>query len=263
MRSAARPSRREFTGVNYYPFHIGDYSAHTAHLEPMEDLAYRRMLDLYYRTECPLPVSVEDIARLIRLKDEKAAIRDVLNEFFSQSEEGWRHGRCDEEISTAQDKRSKAAKSAAKRWESERSANAMRTHSEGNAPNPNPNPKEDIEPTVLVDTASPRQPACPVSELVSLYHKHLPMLPRVEVMNAGRRKSIAARWKEVISDPDIRKSDDIRAAALEWFDWYFSHAARSKFLTGRDKDWRADFDFLVTQSKFAKVVEGSYHNEST
>ena len=50
--------------MNYYPFHLGDYAAHTAHLEPMEDLAYRRMLDLYYRTEKPLPLDTAEIARL-------------------------------------------------------------------------------------------------------------------------------------------------------------------------------------------------------
>jgi uncharacterized protein YdaU (DUF1376 family) len=44
--------------MNYYPFHVGDYAAHTAHLEPMEDLAYRRMLDAYYLRESPLPVDV-------------------------------------------------------------------------------------------------------------------------------------------------------------------------------------------------------------
>ena len=37
--------------MNYYPFHLGDYAARTAHLEPMEDLAYRRLLDLYYLGE--------------------------------------------------------------------------------------------------------------------------------------------------------------------------------------------------------------------
>ncbi|RPP48164.1 hypothetical protein IPC1156_32430, partial [Pseudomonas aeruginosa] len=34
--------------MNFYPFHPGDYMLRTAHLEPLEDLAYRRLLDLYY-----------------------------------------------------------------------------------------------------------------------------------------------------------------------------------------------------------------------
>ena len=85
------------------------------------------------------------------------------------------------------------------------------------------------------------------------------MLPRVELLNDARRKHIAARWAEVIADPEIAQSSDPKAEGLAWFAWYFGHAASSDFLTGKAKDWRADFDFLLTPSKFAKVAEGSYH----
>ena len=115
---------------------------------------------------------------------------------------------------------------------------------------------------VYVETGKPsRQPACPTDELVSLYHKHLPMLPHVEVLNTSRKRAISARWHEVLSDCDIRKEPDSRSAALDWFDWFFGHCVKSKFLTGKAKDWRADFDFLMSANKFAKIVEGSYHKE--
>lgn len=100
---------------------------------------------------------------------------------------------------------------------------------------------------------------CPTDAIVSMYHDKLPMLPRVEVVSESRRRAVSARWREVISDPQIRKSAVPKTAAMEWFDWYFEHASKSNFLTGRAKDWRADFDFLMTPSKFAKVVEGHYH----
>lgn len=87
------------------------------------------------------------------------------------------------------------------------------------------------------------------------------MLPRVEVVNDSRRRALSARWRDVVTDGDIRKTADPRSAALEWFGWFFSHAARSAFLTGKAKEWRADFDFLMSPTKFAKVVEGSYHKE--
>ena len=48
--------------MNYYPFHIGDYISHTSHLSDAEDLAYRRMIDLYYQTEEPF----KDIAWVAR-----------------------------------------------------------------------------------------------------------------------------------------------------------------------------------------------------
>lgn len=121
--------------MNFYDFHIGDYTTRTAHLEPMEDLAYRRMLDLYYLREQPLPQGVADIARLIRLRGQEDAIQAVLDEFFeSDGESGWLHAKCEEVIAAAQCKRTKAKESAAKRWECERNANAMPTQCEGNAP---------------------------------------------------------------------------------------------------------------------------------
>lgn len=126
--------------MNFYPFHIGDYLSHTAHLEPMEDLAYRRMIDLYFVREGCLPVDPLEVAKLIRLRGELEVVKSVLLEFFTETPEGWANTRCDYEIGEAQSKRMKAQQSAAKRWESEGNANAKPSHTEGNAPITNPNP---------------------------------------------------------------------------------------------------------------------------
>lgn len=87
--------------MNYFPFHVGDYAAHTAHLEPMEDLAYRRMLDLYYLRECPLPADIEATAKLVRMRSMKSDVEAVLREFFVLTDAGWQHARCDAEIEKA------------------------------------------------------------------------------------------------------------------------------------------------------------------
>ena len=34
--------------MHFYQFNIGDYASHTRHLNPIEDIAYRRLLDIYY-----------------------------------------------------------------------------------------------------------------------------------------------------------------------------------------------------------------------
>ncbi len=131
--------------MNYYPFHLGDYAAHTAHLEPLEDLAYRRMLDLYYRTEKPLPECKEDLARLIRMKAHVAEISDVLGEFFTLTDDGWRHSRCDAELARMKDKQAKA-KASAQASVNARSTNAQRTLPVRSAgaelPTPTPTPEE-------------------------------------------------------------------------------------------------------------------------
>jgi Uncharacterized protein conserved in bacteria len=85
--------------MHRYSFHIGDYIAHTRHLGPMEDLAYRRMLDLYYLHERPLGACAEDIAECIGLPNAVDAVETVLTLFFFRGPEGGHHNkRCDREI---------------------------------------------------------------------------------------------------------------------------------------------------------------------
>lgn len=81
--------------MNYYPFHIGDYISHTSHLTDAEDLAYRRMIDLYYQSEQPFP-DAEFVAR--RVKSTPEIVSVLLSEYFVKSEDGWRNKRADEEI---------------------------------------------------------------------------------------------------------------------------------------------------------------------
>ena len=98
--------------MNYYPFHVGDYAVHTAHLDLLEDLAYRRMLVLYYLRECALPHDPAEVARLIRMRGNVAEVTAVLREFFTEFEGGWVNGRCEEEILRMKDKQTKAKASA-------------------------------------------------------------------------------------------------------------------------------------------------------
>ena len=127
--------------MNYYQHHLGDYSKDTAHLSMIEDGAYRRLLDLYYSTEHPLPLEMGKLYRLVRVltKADKQAVETVLAEFFTQSPDGWRHKRCDQEIARAQEKSNKARASVESRWRNERntnvSTNVLPTQYEGNTPN--------------------------------------------------------------------------------------------------------------------------------
>ena len=82
--------------MHFYRFHIGDYKSATAHLSNEEDLAYRRLLDMYYDTEKPIPLETDWVARRIRIGSEVVAT--VLKDMFLETENGWVHDRCDEEI---------------------------------------------------------------------------------------------------------------------------------------------------------------------
>lgn len=121
--------------MHYYQFNISDYKSHTEHLEPLEDLAYRRMLDWCYLHEKPLPKSKDEIARMIRMRSHSDCIAVVLREFFTKTENGeYIHKRVFLEIEKANAKSSKARESAKARWDKVSSnANALRTDSESNA----------------------------------------------------------------------------------------------------------------------------------
>lgn len=86
--------------MNFYPHHIGDYRSHTAHLSNEEDLAYRRLLEMYYDSEAPIPDETQWLARRLRVGTE--VIATVLRDFFIRSDDGWRHPRCDREIAEYQ-----------------------------------------------------------------------------------------------------------------------------------------------------------------
>jgi len=82
--------------MHYYNFNIGDYMKHTLHLTPEEDLAYRRLLDMYYDTEAPIPSNIPLVSRRLRMASE--IVESVLNEFFELTEEGYKNYRADGEI---------------------------------------------------------------------------------------------------------------------------------------------------------------------
>lgn len=84
----------------WYKFHLGDYITHTTHLSDAEDLAYRRLLDLYYMSETEIPLNTELVARKIRL--DLDITESVLGEFFEKTETGYFNHRCNAEIAKYQ-----------------------------------------------------------------------------------------------------------------------------------------------------------------
>lgn len=114
-------------------------------------------------------------------------------------------------------------------------------------------------PTVLVAKGDGyRAPNFPLQAVLDAYHELCPSMPKIRVMTNMRQKHARARWIEVcVKD---KASED---EAMEFFRWYFKRAESSDFLAGRrggkDRVWRADFEWLMTAGNFAKVIEGNYH----
>ena len=250
--------------MHYYQFNIGDYLSHTKHLDLMEDLAYRRLLDLYYLHERPLNSGIAVVARQIGLKEHEAEVHEVLQEFFKLTEDGWINTRADKEIAHFKGKieqASRAGKASAERRSNSRSTDVQPTINQ----EPLTNNQEPIKEYICPPEGEllAKIPDCQHSEVISLYHQHLPTLRKVEVWNAARQGYLRQRWREVAEE--LSKSTEIDSSdVLGWWGEFFQHVGKSKFLTGRvnSKDGRAftaDLEWILKPSNFAKIVEGKYH----
>jgi len=110
--------------MHYFQFNIGDYKSHTTHLSLLEDIAYRRLLDLYYLHERPLNSGVASVARQIGMREHETEVQTVLEEFFKLTEDGWVNKRADlviEDYRAKIQQASKAGKASAERRLSKRS----------------------------------------------------------------------------------------------------------------------------------------------
>ena len=90
--------------------------------------------------------------------------------------------------------------------------------------------------------------AVPYKEIVSLYHKLCPSLPRVVQLTGTRKRKLKVLWNFVEGNLDKIKE-------------VFEKAEESEFLSGRNAKWTGcNFDWLINTNNFVKVLEGSYND---
>lgn len=86
--------------MNFYKRFIGDIQRDTGHLSLAEFGAYDRLLDHYYATETPLPSDVDACCRIARAmtKDERKAVSNILNQYFTPTDAGFIQKRVEAEL---------------------------------------------------------------------------------------------------------------------------------------------------------------------
>ncbi len=85
----------------------------------------------------------------------------------------------------------------------------------------------------------------PYTEIVEIFHRKCPDLPRVIKVTDQRKKFLNARWKEYPS--------------IDFWNQFFETVSKSQFLNGKVNDFKATFDWLIRPNNFVKVVEGNYN----
>lgn len=100
-----------------------------------------------------------------------------------------------------------------------------------------------------IDDSSPQAEAehCPFVKIKDLYHSICVSYPKLRSLDGNRKKAVAARWR-MYKD-------------LKIFEELFTIAESSDFLKGNnDRNWSADFDWMMKPTNFAKILEGKYGN---
>ena len=267
--------------MHYYQFHIGDYQSDTRHLELMEDLAYRRMLDLYYKTENPLPTGVEEIARLIGMRSHSDCIEIVLKDFFERTDEGWKNNKADEVLSATYSKSEKARRSAKARWakkdeeKQQDNANALRTDSEGNANGMLPITHYPLPNTQVKDGTPPAKPddAQPIGkakaiELMELFNEvkkakqtNWVGISDPSMTSEARYKIAIARAKFARKRLDWKNKPHKWPDVLAWFKLLYEAWAEDPFYSGHQTSaqhpngYRRTFESLHAEKSFIESID--------
>lgn len=115
---------------------------------------------------------------------------------------------------------------------------------------------DDQKPT----TAKPRRRyEAPVSELVAIYNEETAgVLPAVQKITDSRIKAVNARWLQFLNSKtltgEVRYSD--RESGLVWWRKFFRKVLlNERWCGGSGIEWTADFDWIVKQSNFVKILE--------
>lgn len=107
------------------------------------------------------------------------------------------------------------------------------------------NPQEAASQVV---NASSTNNYCPFQKIKDLYHGFCVSFPKIRAISGQREKAVAARWREY-------KSLDVFAEA-------FRAVERSSFLKGNNnRNWSADFDWIMRATNFPKILEGKYDDK--
>ena len=81
--------------MHYYKFNIADWALHTSHLTLTEEATYFRLINFYYDSEQPIPIETQPVIRRLRLGNDPEIVKSILGEFFTETEKGFVHTRCE------------------------------------------------------------------------------------------------------------------------------------------------------------------------
>ena len=106
--------------------------------------------------------------------------------------------------------------------------------------------EKDIEVEIEI---KPKCPSAPYEKIKIMFNSICRSFPNIKTLSAKRKSKIKARWNQYNQDINV-------------FNELFIIAESSDFLKGvNNRNWKADFDWLINENNMAKVLENKYENK--
>ncbi len=245
--------------MHYFQFNIGDYASHTRHLSLLEDLAYRRLLDLYYLKDGHVYGDEADVARQIGMRDHIDEVTQVLQDFFCIGEDDrWTHDRCDAEMAEYRrylEKQRENGKLGGRPPKNPKKPTAnpsltqtepkksLTTNHQPLTTNQDIHSNECMSETPVSDTD---EESVSVKDVVEVWNKLAPKIGKKTVRDVtpSRKQLLQTRLKQYSMDDFVTVFENIQA---------------SPFLRG-DTGWGGcQFDWVFKRENFQKILEGNYN----
>ena len=252
-------------GITHIPFYPSDWLAGTRSLTADETGVYITLLAQMYEMAGPIERNDERLFRLCGCKTKTSYLK-ILDYLMSQGkivavDGSLYNDRVQKEIKVVVGKSMKAAEAAQARWNKKPNKNNAKGDATASPkhvpqhcyPEPEPEPYKDQEPygSLSFNHEVPFNPAEETAEAIKIYNETAERAgwPLLVKLTNSRRLALKSRLKD--------------ADGLQGWRGALAKAEASNHCCGQNnRGWTADFDFLVKESSFTKLMEGSYDNRT-
>jgi uncharacterized protein YdaU (DUF1376 family) len=274
----------------WMPLYIGEYMADTGHLTTEQHGSYVLLLMHCWRTG-RLPRDHAQLAALCRMSRTKFEHRvaQVVLAFFVVDGDTLRHSRLDEERAAAIARNKKQRENITKRWTNPEPKTSQRDPDVScdisdlgdtdvyTKPIPNayssPSPSSKEEERKKETRRSPTAPSVDTDLLGDAQEDLMPGARVAKMLVIDDTPQAVAMWNDMAATtglPKVQRLSDDRhrrlrqrlkeCGGLDGWSHAMEQVAGSPFLLGQvgQRDWSADFDFLLQPSSFTKLMEGGF-----
>lgn len=259
----------------YYSLNIGDFALWTSGFDSESVGIFVQLLNRHLSTEKPIKTQWVSLGYR---KDEQEKALAILSTLWEETPDGWIFPPVVEIIQKYQQNASKNRANGQKGGRPRKNPNETQTKPSGfstetqTEPNHNPNEtltnnqynqltinQRNLEKEVQEKPTSRksddfREPL--IEKIVSLYGEITTgYFSQIQAVTEKRKRAV----KKFIDFYRKQVNAVDEAAFLSAVRAYFCRAVRSPFLTGQnERGWRADFDFLMNETKALALLEGKY-----